>query len=318
MKYLLLALVIGCVSPDSNAMEDPEEGEAESHLETATAATIPACTRGTWCVETAPITATTLLHGIWAVSASDVFAVGDAGTILRRVNNAWSVMTSGTTRNLRGVWASSSSDVWASGVSGTVLHYNGTAWSTMSTPSTSDVDAVWGSGPSDVWFAGGGTVLHWNGSGFTTQGFAGTMLSISGTGPRDVWVAGENTNLHHFTGSSWVTVNPGAGTSTLFSVLAVSTTDVWATDFMPTKETMHLVGGKWVAQKTNGSIFNELVALSASDIWGAGGNDVGHWNGAAWSSEQAFGSNASMWSVTATATDVWLVGSNALIGHRPL
>ncbi|MBC7975125.1 MAG: hypothetical protein H7138_09085 [Myxococcales bacterium] len=314
MRYLLLALVIGCVSPDSNGLEENLEGEVEAQL----AAAIPACPTGTWCVEPAPVGSGTLLHGIWAVNANDVFAVGDGGTILRRTNNAWTVMASGTTRNLRGVWAASSTDVWASGVAGTILHYNGTAWSVVPTPSTSDVDSVWGSGPSDVWFAGGGTVLRWNGSSFTTQSFAGTMLSISGTGPRDVWACGENTNLRHFTGTSWVTVNPGAGTSTFFSVLPLSANDVWASDFFPSKETMHWTGSRWVAQRTSGAIFNSMSALSASDIWGAGGNDVGHWNGTAWLSDSPFGSNAAMWSVTTTPGHVWLVGSNALIGHRAL
>jgi hypothetical protein len=59
-----------------------------------------------------------------------------------------------------------------------------------------------------------------------------------------------------------------------------------------------------------------MSALAADDIWGAGGNDVGHWNGTAWVSEQAFGSSAAMWSITTTAGHAWLVGSGALIGHR--
>ena len=307
MRYLLLAFLFGCVSPASDATEDPLESEAISE--------ITACPINTWCTETAPVTGT-LLHGVWAVSAADVFAVGDGGSILRRTNSAWSVMASGTTKNLRGVWAASSSDVWASGVTGTVLHYNGTAWSTRTTPTTSDMDAVWGSGPNDVWFAGGGTVLHWNGSAFTTQGFGGTLLSVEGTGPSDVWVTGENTNLHHFNGSSWTTVNPGAGTSTLFAVLALAGNDVWTSDFMPGKETMHWNGSTWTARGTSGSIFNEMSALSSTDIWGAGGNDVGHWNGTAWTSTQAFGSNAQMWSITTTPGHAWLVGSGALIGHR--
>ena len=63
-----------------------------------------------------------------AVNTGDVFAVGDGGTILRRQNNAWTKMTSGTTSNLRGVWGASGSDMWAVGEAGTVLHWNGTTW----------------------------------------------------------------------------------------------------------------------------------------------------------------------------------------------
>jgi hypothetical protein len=310
-RYLLFALAIGCTTSDPNATEDPVESQ--------TVSAITACPVGQWCQEAPPINAVTtaapLLHGIFAISAGDVFAVGDGGTILRRINGGWTVMSSGTTADLRGVWGSSSSDVWASGVAGTILHFNGTAWSAVS-GATSDVDAVWGSAPDDVWFAGGGTVLHWTGAGFTSFGFGGTMLAVSGTGPRDVWVTGENTNLHHFNGSTWTTVNPGAGTSTLFTVLALSASDVWTTDFMSGKETMHWNGSKWVAIRTGGGIFNGMAAVTASDIWGVGGSRVGHWNGTAWTLEQPFGSNASMWSVSTTAGNLWLVGDGALIAHR--
>src|SRR3954466_13135803 len=116
MRYILLGLVIGCVSPISPAQEEPLESEAESHVEAA-------CPVGQWCRETAPVTGTPLLHAVWAVDADHVFAVGNAGTILQRTSNAWTAMTSGTTNDLRGVWAASSSDVWASGVSGTILHF---------------------------------------------------------------------------------------------------------------------------------------------------------------------------------------------------
>jgi hypothetical protein len=318
MQYLVLVFVIGCVSSDWDAKEVPGESEGESLLAGQIHTTIPACPVGQWCVEAAPVDGSPLLHGVWAINAEDVFAVGDAGTILRRTNNAWAAMTSGTVRNLRGVWASSSSDVWATGGAGTVLHYDGVTWSAVTNMSTSDIDAVWGTGPSDVWFAGGGTVQHWNGSSFSKQGFGGTMLSVSGTGPRDVWVTGENTNLRHFTGASWTTVNPGAGTSTLLSVLALASNNVWISSFIPGKETMRWNGSKWVALRTGGGIFNSMSALAANDIWGAGGNDIGHWNGTTWTSEQTFGSNAAMWSISTTPGHAWVVGSGALIAHRAL
>jgi hypothetical protein len=279
-------------------------------------AAIAACPVGQWCLETPPVPATTLLHDVWAISAADVLAVGDNGTILRRTNNDWTVMTSGTTRNLRGVWAASATDAWAVGVSGTILRFDGTAWSVVTGVTSADIDAVWGSGPNDVWLVGGGTVQHWNGSAFSSMGFGGTLLAISGTGPRDVWVTGENANLKHFTGTSWTTVNPGAGTSTFFSVLALTATDVWAADFNPGKEAMHMVGTRWTAQRTSGAVFQGMAAFSANDVWGAGGNRVGNWNGSTWTVTQPFGSNASLWAVTTATSEAWIVGSNALIGHR--
>ena len=315
MRYFLLVLVAGCAMSGLDAMEEAP-AEVGEIVALDTVAAIAACPVGQWCIEAPPVAGTPLLHAVWAVSAADVFAVGDAGTILRRINDGWTVMASGTTRNLRGVWAESASNVWAVGVSGTILRFNGTAWSPITGIATSDIDAVWGSGPSDVWLVGGTTVQHWNGTGFSATSVGGALLSVSGTGPRDVWVTGENLNLRRFNGTSWTTVNPGAGTSTFFSVLALTTTEVWAADFNPGKEAMHLTGGRWVAQRTGGGIFNGMAAFSASDIWAAGGSRVGQWNGTAWTITQPFGSNASLWSVTTTPGHAWIAGSNALIAHR--
>src|SRR6476659_5797076 len=119
MKYCWLVFLTSCVTAelDAGGLEESES--------------IAAISCPTWCQETSPTTAR--LHGVWAASANDVFAVGDGGTILRRVNGTWTQMTSPTTNHLRGVWGLSSSDVWACGVAsggaGTVVHFNGTSWS---------------------------------------------------------------------------------------------------------------------------------------------------------------------------------------------
>lgn len=68
------------------------------------------------------------LSDVWGPSSSDVFAVGEGGTIQHYDGNAWSAMSSGTTDNLRGIYGSSSSNVFAGGDSGIILHYDGYTW----------------------------------------------------------------------------------------------------------------------------------------------------------------------------------------------
>ena len=63
------------------------------------------------------------LTAVWGSSGSDVFAVGDLGTILHYDGSSWSAMSSGTTNDLWGVWGSSGSNVFAVGDFGTILHY---------------------------------------------------------------------------------------------------------------------------------------------------------------------------------------------------
>src|ERR1041384_804996 len=135
-KTLALSLIFiaGCtLEPD--ASEDLVSSEVS--------AAFAACSPGAWCVEPTPLTTAPALAAVWAVSASDVFAVGEGGVILRRSPTAWTQMTSGTTRKLNGVWAASSSDVWAVGLGGTILRFNGTAWSQITGVTTSDLSAVW-------------------------------------------------------------------------------------------------------------------------------------------------------------------------------
>ena len=74
---------------------------------------------------------------MWGSSGSNVFAVGDSGTILHYDGSSWSAMSSGTTNYLYGVWGSSGSDVFAVGDAGTILHYDGSSWSAMSSGTTS-------------------------------------------------------------------------------------------------------------------------------------------------------------------------------------
>lgn len=320
MQYPALVALLS-VSLGACAMEPEAEEALSADRADVTAApmTIPSCATGTWCIEASPTTGTPLLHGVSAVSASDVFAVGDTGTIIRRTGGAWTVMTSGTTNDLRGVWALSSSNVWAVGISGTILRFNGTSWSTVTGVTTSDLDAVWASGANDVWLAGGSSVWHWNGTAFSSTGIGGTLLSVSGTGPSDVWVTGENANVHHWNGTAWSSIVPLAGTSTYFAVLAIGANDVWASDFMPSKQGMHFTGAtKWTATNASSGIWDGMSALSSTDVWGAGGDHIGHWNGTAWTTTTPLGTSVSLWSVTTTTGHVWVVGDGAVIAHMPL
>src|ERR1044071_6667232 len=124
MRYLPLVFVIGCVATDPDST-DPSES--------MTVQAVAACPSGQWCSESPPSAIGAVLQRtVWAASAEDVFAVGDGGTILRRNNDTWTAMTSGTTVKLRGVWGTSSWDVWATGLSGTILHFDGTSWSPVS------------------------------------------------------------------------------------------------------------------------------------------------------------------------------------------
>jgi hypothetical protein len=308
MKYLCLVLLLGCVTTE----QDGEPAESEW---VAAVTTCKTGSTGTWCTEDPPASASsTLLHAVWAASATDVFAAGDGGTILRRVNGTWTAMTSGTTANLRGIYGTSSSDVWAGGVGGALVHFDGTSWSTVSGP-TADIESVWASSTTNAWFAGSGVVLHWTGSQFITSNFSGLLSSVSGTSSSDVYVTGEAASVHHWNGSAWATMNPGAG-STYAAVLAIAANDAWVSDAMSGKQTVHWNGSTWTNYSTGAAIFNGMSALSTSDIWGAGGRSIGHRTGGSWTVDSTSFPSASMWSVTTRPGDAWVVGAAGFIAHH--
>ncbi len=90
------------------------------------------------------------LNDIWGVSGSDVFAVGQQGTVLHYDGVGWT-MTHGPSSNrsldLLGVWGESGNDVFAVGYPGTILHYDGDGWTVLSNPlegSYTHLSGVWG------------------------------------------------------------------------------------------------------------------------------------------------------------------------------
>ncbi|MBW1786259.1 MAG: hypothetical protein JRK53_06510, partial [Deltaproteobacteria bacterium] len=78
----------------------------------------PAGAAATWQWEN-PLPQGNHINGIWGASSSNVFAVGELGTILHYNGSKWSVMSSGTTVTLKSVWGSSGTDVFAVGNFGT-------------------------------------------------------------------------------------------------------------------------------------------------------------------------------------------------------
>ena len=78
------------------------------------------CSDDNWCWRN-PLPQGNTLRGLWVSGASDVWAVGQAGTILHWDGSAWTSVPSGTTNGLLGVWGSGASDVWAVGERGAIL-----------------------------------------------------------------------------------------------------------------------------------------------------------------------------------------------------
>jgi hypothetical protein len=126
------------------------------------------------------------LHDVWGTSASNVFAVGNAGTILHYDGAAWTSMSSGTTVALTRVWGASPSEVYASDETGVLLRYDGSSWSSVTYPPTPPVTGtvkMWVASPTRALaVVDGSAVYRWNGSTWLNE----TTVEIASAGFIDI------------------------------------------------------------------------------------------------------------------------------------
>jgi hypothetical protein len=295
-----------------------------------------------------------MLRGVAAVSANDVWAVGGYvpadtqpkfKTLIMHWNGLeWSVVpspnASGDDNFLNGVFAYAADDVWAVGYykdTGTnanktfTVHWNGSNWSTISSPNSAQV-------------------------GSTNNVLNAVVKSPSG----EVWAVGyfddsfntKRSLLMKWANSAWsviITPHQGAYDNVLQAVTVVpgtSGSQVWAAGYYGTSAdgsttkslTMRLNNGAWniVPGADPGDKHNKLSGLSATganDIWAVGNyQDTNgplrtlalHWTGAAWeevSSPNAGDASTSFYGVVSLSpSDAWAVGSyntgpSGEIGH---
>jgi hypothetical protein len=186
------------------------------------------------------------LFGVFGDAPTDMWAVGDLGTVVHFDGNATSTLPTPTSALLRDVWGTGPSDIWAVGDAGTVVHFDGHAFSPVSVGTTAGLRAVFTARPNDVWIGGdSGTLLHGDGTGFspvTVPGMDPTSAihDLHGIAADDVWLSGGSVFpsghlgfVAHFDGHAWSPVDvltvPGFFSQTVERIWELAANDVWAT-----------------------------------------------------------------------------------------
>ena len=123
-----------------------------------------------------------VLRSIWGSSATNVFAVGENGTVLHSDGTAWTAMVSDTTEWLNETWGDNQTgEVFAVGENGTIIHYDGTTWNPMVSGVSVTLHGVYGTAANNVYAVGdSGVVLHYDGA-------AWSVIMAGGTNLRDIW-----------------------------------------------------------------------------------------------------------------------------------
>jgi hypothetical protein len=258
-----------------------------------------------WTELNAPTSAA--LHDVWGSGTSNLFAVGNAGTIVRFNGTAWTTMSSPVTTALRAVFGTGATAVYAVGDGGVILRYDGTTWTAMTSPVATQLTGVWFAGPTSGFAVGVGGLLRYNGTSWTVDNTLNTngqvLRRVWGTSSTDVYVSGTGGFTAHFDGSGWTAHTPrtttdfrlltgsgsamfafgngtairATGATTSLLVSAPELRSVWAVD----ANTAFAVGadgviwkytnGTWQLQNTGTlATFESVVASSATDALAIG------------------------------------------------
>ena len=267
------------------------------------------------------------LNGVWGSGPTDVYVVGDGGTILHydgRKPTAypwWDAMTSGTTKNLHGVWGSGKDDVFAVGTNGTVLHHDGKQWNTMKAGTSYSLYTVWGNSDYSVFATGQyGAVRHtfrnsspilWQ---YQSSGAGTTLRSLWGSSPTNVISVGDNGAIVRFDGTTWKAMGSGPSQS-MQGLWGSSASDVFA------------VGGTGTILHYNGTAWKMMISKTTSNlhgVWGSGPTDVYavgdngtivHYDGTVWNAVNS-GSGAHLYGVWGSGPeDIFAVGYNTILHY---
>jgi hypothetical protein len=197
----------------------------------------------------------TQLTGVAAVSASDIWAVGESDrtfgpprTVIERWNGTtWRGVSSPNRTywsRLYGVAATSSGSAWEVGLDfglsgnrdGLIERWDGTRWQTVRTvhAALTGVSAVSGR---DAWAVGGRSIYHWNGAMWQRVPSAipagDGFWSVAATSTRNAWAVGDYSGsrnvIDHWNGTSWqVAASPQPGQGDFLRGVAGTAHDVWA------------------------------------------------------------------------------------------
>ena len=254
-------------------------------------------TTPSWTTVASPATADLFSIAKVLTGSSDIWAVGDGGTILTNTAGNWRVLTSpvgaGNLRvpppvplpNLRSVHFTASNDGWAVGDNGTIMKYDGTTWSIYQTAPIvpNNLTSVYTISPIDGWAVGtNGTILRLTGSGWGVVAQCPgptclqnvTLRAVFEFPTSEAWAVGDaSTNgagaatiLHWVPPGPWSQVPSNTpNTANLNSVFFASDgSEGWAVGTLPTvspKQTIidHWKSGVWTAVTYNPPILGDLA-----------------------------------------------------------
>jgi hypothetical protein len=146
----------------------------------------------------------------------------------------WTLMPSGTTKDINAIWGSSPYNVYAVGEDGLILHYDGFVWENITTSITADLVDIIGFSASEIYILSSDTLYERVGNTWgvfaarpsfsyanTIWGNSGTSLFVGGGLP-----SGGSSGIYYYNGSQWTTMV--SGFSTVNDIYGSQAGDIYA------------------------------------------------------------------------------------------
>ena len=228
-------------------------------------------------------------------------------------------------KNLRGVWGSSASDVWAVGSGGTILRYDGSAWRSMPSGTSINLTAVSGTGPDDVWAVGESTlIMHYDGRAWRVVEMGDedtTLLTVLALNRSEVWVGGSIKGagiIRRYKDGKVEETRGIPGSTGIWRSWAVTPDDVWfvGSDHQAKCYAMHRVDGGYEHKPLQAGPLRAVFGVASNDVWiGAYDSTLHHWDGAKWDKFE-INSEARWLGLWGTSSsDIWAFGLNGVLHH---
>jgi hypothetical protein len=251
---------------------------------------------------------------LYAVSETNVWVVGDE--IWHYNGATWTkdLKPSGIGK-LNAVFFSSATEGWAVGANGTVIRYNGSTWTVVTSsvfPTSSNYfsDVVLTSG-NDVWIAGygSGAFYHFDGNIWTKNTISSNYIyDLELLNSNEIYAS--TGSLWKYNGVGWSLVSGSSGTADQ-GISAISSNNVWS---VYGDNIYHYDGNTCVLDAALNYYPDCIDMVSDNDGWVAGyyGN-ISHYDGSLWKNVTSpISSEIYCIKMTSSKTG-WAVGSNGEI-----
>lgn len=258
------------------------------------------------------------LRSLTIVTASDIWAVGNNGTIINYDGSSWSSVSSPVSDNLFGVDAVSASDIWAVGRSGKILNYNGTSWSEHTDTGAEAWNAV-SMASSTFGFAGGNSannLAEFDGSTWTEYAAPSNdnVNDIYTLSDGTAWAVADSGKIHYYNGSSW-SEHTDIGAEDIEGIHMISASDGFAVG--SAGKVWRYNGSTWSEETdTGGDLWEGVSMVDSSSGWFVGENgQIYEWDGSSWSSVSSPALDDLYEVAVVNSADAWAVGRSGQIMH---